>query len=226
MCSAGTSRAVEEHLAEFGGDTVDHPQRTLLHARLFHRDDERRDAAVALGVRIGAGQQQTPVGDIGVAGPDLVSLDDVVVTVAGGGGGQRREVRTGAGLAEALAPSLGAVDHAGQEPAAQLLTAVSGQAGDQVAEAGPGRGAGPRQLFVEDDVVHRRQLLPAVLARPGQPEEAALVQRAMPFALPGPVLVARARKLLGVQRKPRSQPITEGGFVGRITKVQRRSPPA
>src|ERR1700722_13581680 len=172
------------------------------------------------------GPTATPVGDVGVAGPDLVALDDVVVTVAGGGGGQRREVRTGAGLAETLAPSLGAVDHAGQESPAQLRTAVSGQARNQVTQAGPGRGAGPRQLFVEDDVVHRRHLLSAVLTRPGQPEEAALVQRAMPFSLPGPVFVPRAWKFLGVQRKPRSQSITKGGFVGRITKVQRRSPPA
>ena len=33
-------RAVEEHLAEFVRDAVHHPQWTLLHARLFHLEDE------------------------------------------------------------------------------------------------------------------------------------------------------------------------------------------
>ena len=152
-----------------------------------------------LSFRIGTGQQQTPVRDIGVAGPNLVPLDDVVVTFAGGSSRQRCEVGAGAGLAEALAPPLGAVDHPGQEPIAQLFAAVPAQSRDQVAETGPRRSGRACQFFVEDDVVHGRQVLTPVLTRPGQPEEAALIQRTMPFTLPSPVLITRARKLFGVQ---------------------------
>ena len=188
------NRTVEFHLAEFGGDTVDHAQRALLDAGLVHGDDERRDALVPRHVRVGSGQQQAPVGNIGVAGPDLVAVDDVVLTVAGRFRAQRGQVRTGAGLAEALAPTLCSVDHPGQETALQLRAAVPAQAHHQVTQTGPRRGAGARQLLVDDHVVHRRQLVPAVLTRPRHPEEAGRIQRLMPLPLPRPVIVAGRRE--------------------------------
>ena len=78
---------------------------------------------MALGLGVGARQQQTPVRDIGIPGPDLVSVHHIVVTLAGGGGGQRGQIRAGAGLAETLAPPLGAVDDAGQETLSQFIAA-------------------------------------------------------------------------------------------------------
>ena len=44
------------------------------------------------------------VGMHGVGGPDLLTVDDVVVALLFGAGGQRRQVGAGAWLGEALAP--------------------------------------------------------------------------------------------------------------------------
>src|ERR1700752_4691996 len=111
----GNPGAIEGHLPEFLGDSADHLQRPLLYTGLVHRNDERRKAAMLGHVLFGPRQQQTPVGDVGIAGPDLVAVNDILVTLASGGGRQRRQVRPRAWLAEALAPPLGAVDHAWQE---------------------------------------------------------------------------------------------------------------
>src|SRR5262249_18235464 len=151
--------SVEFDLPEFSCDTTDHAQRTLLDAWLMHGDDECRDALVPRYIRVGAGQQQTPVGDVGVTGPDLVSMDDVVVAVAGRLRSQRREVRTGARLRETLAPAFRAADHAGQESLLKFLAAVPAEPDHQVPQTRPGRGACARKLLVEDDVVYRRQLV-------------------------------------------------------------------
>ena len=104
------ARAVEQHLAELAGDPVDHLERTLLDAGLVHRHRERGDALVLRHVGIGAGEQQAPVGDVGVAGPDLVPVDDVLVAVAHRARAQRREVGAGVGFAEALAPAVAPAD--------------------------------------------------------------------------------------------------------------------
>ena len=79
-------------------------QRPLLDAGLVHRT-ANADRPLCFGdIRVGAGQQEAPVGEVGVARPDLVAGDDVLVAVALGPGAQRREVGAGVGLAEALAP--------------------------------------------------------------------------------------------------------------------------
>ena len=66
--------------------------------------------------RIGAGQQDAPAGDVGVAGPHLLPVEDVVVAVALGPQRQRRQVGAGAGLAEQLAPELLARQQRPQPP--------------------------------------------------------------------------------------------------------------
>ena len=66
----------------------------------------------ALGV--GADQQLAVVGDLRVRRPDLLAGDDVVVAVAHRLRAQRREVRAGARLGEALAPHVVAPEDAGQ----------------------------------------------------------------------------------------------------------------
>ena len=204
--------AVEGHLTELVGDPIDHAQRALLHTRLFHLEHERRQAAVALSFGVGARQQQTPVSDIGVAGPDLMSVHHIGIALKAGGGGQRGQIRTGAGLAETLAPSLGAVDDAGQEALPQFVARVPADAVDQIAHTGTRRSGRPGQFFIDDDVVDRWKLLAAVFTGKRQPEEALLVEGLMPLGLAGPVLVTRTGKFLGVQRKPGSQPFPEGGF--------------
>src|SRR3712207_9154502 len=57
-------------------------------------------------VRVGADQQLGEVRGRGVGGPDLVAGHHVLVAVTDRAGAQRREVRAGLGLGEALAPDL------------------------------------------------------------------------------------------------------------------------
>ena len=71
-----------------------------------HRADEVGDAHVLGRRRVGAGQQDAPAGDVGVAGPDLLAVDDPLVAVALGPGGERGQVGAGTRLAEELAPDL------------------------------------------------------------------------------------------------------------------------
>src|SRR3954454_23338285 len=117
-------------------------------------------------ILVGARQQQTPVGDIGVACPDLVAVDDVLVALTRCGGGQRRQVGPRTRLAEALAPPIGAVYHARQEALSYFLASVVAEGDDQVAEARTRGGARLGDLLVDDDVVDRRQILPAIFLRP------------------------------------------------------------
>ena len=75
------------------------------------------DRLLVLGaVGLGAGEQEAPVGPVGVARPDLVPADHELVVVPLGSGAQRRQVGAGVGLAEALAPAVAAADEPRQEP--------------------------------------------------------------------------------------------------------------
>ncbi|GCC45919.1 hypothetical protein chiPu_0030186, partial [Chiloscyllium punctatum] len=95
---------VEEGFAErrIAGDQQDRFGR---HALRGHVEQDEADAVVLLGRRIGAHQAEDPVGIVGVGGPDLLAVDDVVVTVADRAGLQRGEVRAGVRLGIALAPA-------------------------------------------------------------------------------------------------------------------------
>jgi hypothetical protein len=141
-------------------------------------------------------------------------VDDVLVAVAHRGGRQRREIRSGAGLAEALAPPLGTVDHAGQEALPQFLAAVVTQADDQVAQTRSCRRTGFGDLLVDDHVVHRGQVPAAVLGGPRRPEEPRGVQRLMPGALGLPVGIAGGGELALLLAEPGAQVGPELGFLG------------
>ena len=51
------------------------PQRTHLDARRLHVDEEVGQALVLRRLGIGAGEQQAPLGDVGLRGPDLLTVD-------------------------------------------------------------------------------------------------------------------------------------------------------
>ena len=113
---------VEEDLVE--GMLARHvDERTDLDARRIHRAHEVADAHVLGGSRVGAGEEDPPLGDVGVAGPHLLPVDHVVVALAFGPRRQRRQVRPGAGLGEQLAPELLATEER-PEPALLLLLAA------------------------------------------------------------------------------------------------------
>src|SRR5690606_19342555 len=135
------------------------------------------------------------------------------------------QIRARLRFAETLAPALGAVDHAGQEALLEFFAAVPAQSVHEIAQARSRRGAGAGQFLVEDDVVDRREVLTTELLRPGQAEEPRRVERAVPFPLPGPVLVAAARVGGRVLGEPGAQPGAEARLGGRITIVHSRSPP-
>ena len=88
--------------------------------------------SVRLGVGIGAGEQDPEPGDVREGRPDLLAVDDVLVAVALGTGRERREVAAGSGLAEQLAPDLGAVEDPGEVAVLLLLGAR-----DEERRAGP-----------------------------------------------------------------------------------------
>ena len=217
---------VEDHLAELPGDPVDHLQRALLDARLVHADGEGGDALVLGDVGVGAGEDEAPVGEVGVAGPDLVPGDDVVVAVADRPGAERGEVGAGVGLAEALAPAVPAVDDAGQEAAADVLVAMVEDAEHEVAEARAGRGAGGGELVVDDHVVDAGQPLAADLGRPRQAEEPAVVEGLVPGGLALPVLVRRGGggQVRVVVDQPGPEAGPELGLLGRVTEVHGGTP--
>ncbi len=121
----GDAHIGQEHLVEvMAARHLD--DRPHLDARRVHVEHEVGDAPVGRHVGICAGEQDPPPGHIGPGRPDLLTVDDIGVTVTLGPRAQRRQVRTGLGLAEQLAPGLGAVVDAGQ-PARLLVGRASGQ---------------------------------------------------------------------------------------------------
>src|SRR5215212_6322555 len=97
---------------------------------------------------------------------------------------------------------------------------------DEITQTRPRRRACLRDLLVDDHVIHRRQVLTAVLLRPRGAEEARLVQRDMPFPSFGPVIVPRRGELALLLGQPTAQPLAERGLLLRVTKVQWSTPPA
>src|SRR5205823_2831496 len=100
---------VEEHLVEHR--LARHlAQRADGDARLVQPKGEPRDAAVLRYGEIGPGQQHAVVRLLRLAAPDLLAVDDPVIAVASGPRGKSGEVRSGAGLAEQLAPADAALE--------------------------------------------------------------------------------------------------------------------
>ena len=75
-------------------------------------------------LRIGADQAEDPVGLVGIAGPDLLAVDQPMVALVLALGLQRGEVGAGAGLGIALAPADLAARDLGQEVLLLLLGAI------------------------------------------------------------------------------------------------------
>ncbi|MGC0398060.1 hypothetical protein RKD27_000704 [Streptomyces sp. SAI-126] len=105
--------AAEEDLVE-GGAAAHLPDGAHLHSGGVHRDQEGGDAGLFHDVRVGAGEQEPVVGELGSRGPHLLAVDHPHVAVATGAGAQGREVGSRAGFAEELAGEpVGAQERAG-----------------------------------------------------------------------------------------------------------------
>ena len=199
----GDPHVVEEDLVEVV--RAEHARdRPHLDAGSVHRHQEDGDALLLLLAPRRAGEQEAPLRHGGVGRPDLLAADAPPVAVPPGGRLQRRQVGSGVGLAEPLAP-----DHLtggdGREVEALLL--VGAVAHERRADPvhphvlrAPGLVVGPHLL------AHRRLL-------PG---------RGVPAAeLVGP---GRAQQALGGQQAAeRLRDLEVGGVVGEGAEVVGRA---
>ena len=129
-------------------------------------------------------EQLAPVGERAQRVPGLLPVDHEGVAVEDGRRRQRRQVGSGVGLREALAPDVVAAQHAGEQVALLLLGAVLHDRRRDVRQAddvhGPRR-SGAVHLLGIDDLLHERCAPPAVLRRPGDGCVAGAGERAVPF---------------------------------------------
>src|SRR5215211_3578141 len=180
----GNDDVVEEQLAELGvaGDLRHRPQ---LDARRAHVDEQHRDLAVLrLGV-VRARQHAAPAGELPPRDPGLLPADHERLAPLLRSRSQRREVRPGVGLREALAPDLLGSEDRGDVATALRVGAEAQQRRPQHVEAddvGELRGSRCRQLLVDHDLLGHRASAAAELQRPGSPD----VARFVAACLPGP----------------------------------------
>src|SRR5262249_14274336 len=156
------------------------PDRPDVEARRRVVDHEHAEPLMPPRGGIGASEHETVVRDAGVAAPDLVAPQHVLVAAAPGFRLERERIRAGPGRPESLPePRLAAAD-ARQHLAAKHLRSVADDALRRLlatrewAEGRAHRG----QLLEEHERVHERALLPTEAARPRHGQPAALGQRA------------------------------------------------
>jgi hypothetical protein len=149
--------------------------------------------------RIRAREDQTVVGDPGMARPDLVPVDHEVVAVPARGGLEREQIGAGVGLAEALPEGDLAPRDARQQLAAQGLGAVADDGvGNLIAAGERAEGRAARgQLLEEDELVDHRALLAAVRARPAHGQPPARAERPHEGARVRAGAIARVHAVVG-----------------------------
>src|SRR5262249_9357199 len=135
--------------------------------------------------RIRPAEEEAPVGDVGVAGPDLLAADDELVPLSLGATLERGQVRARTGLREALAPQLTAGDH-GREVAVALRgrAVLADRRADQIDVRLRGRAWGAHlvQRRVEQPALALRRAAAAVLAGPRDHRPASVEQLPLPVA--------------------------------------------
>ena len=226
----GTRTFVEEELGGVGlvlADLVELASAAeALHAGL---DPEQRDAASALGLRVGAGSHHHQVGGVPVGDEGLGSVEDPVVAVAYGGGLQRREV----GATGRLGHADGREDLAGHEARQPALALLLGGQLDQVrrddvgvdAVAGAQRHRDLAELLAEHRVVPEvagrgtAVLLGDLQAEQALPAEG---QPHLPGELLGLDVLVPAGLHLTVQEGPHR--VAEGFVVGVVDLALHRAP--
>src|SRR5206468_5983920 len=172
----------------------------------LHVDEEEAEPAMPRRLEVGARDEDAPVGEAGVAGPDLLSRHEEDVAAELGAGAAGGEVRAGVRLGEALAPDLLAGQDPRQEAALLRLRAVMDERRpDQRrpdTDVDHRRRADAGVLLGEEELLDRRRAAPAVLARPVEPRPAALEEAALPPAREADLLAG----ILGLRVLRRSPP--------------------
>ena len=212
--------AGEEDLVELrpAGQLLDRPD---LDAGLVDRDEQEGEPLVALRARLGAGDDEDPLGEVRVGRPHLLTVDDPLRAVVGEPRARLDVGEVGAGvrLGVALRPQLLDVANARQEPIAlrvgaegderrpeQLLTEVVDRR----------RGVGPGVLLVEDHLLPQAQPTPTVLGGPPDARPALPGQEAVPLQPLAERLVVAPGATEPAQRLPLAGQVVleEGAHVG------------
>ena len=164
------------------------------------RHYQHGDATVLLGVGVGAHRQPHVIGVLDQAGPHLLTVDHVVVTIADRRCPQVRQVGAGLGFGVADGEVQVAVGDLGQVELLLLLGAERhDRRGDAVDRQEWHRRPGDGRFVGEDQLVHRRTGLPAVLLGPaqGQPSVAAHLRHGLPVGVAGAVFAADGHQRFG-----------------------------
>ncbi len=178
---------VEEVLAELGG-VVDLPDGADREPGGVARHREPGESAVLGDVPVCSGQAQSPVGEVRVGAPDLLTVEDPLVAVLGGRSPGPGEVRTRRRLGEELADERVTRQHLRDEAPEEFRRGVRQHGGDAHPEGRPGQHAEVGRdvavrLLVEDRLERGRQPAAAVLLRPGDPGVAAVEEGALQGAV-------------------------------------------
>ena len=231
-----SARVGEVGLAE-GRVAADQLDRPRLHARLVHIEQNEADALVLRRVGISTDEAEDPVGLVGVAGPDLLTVDDIVIAPIHRLRLQAGEVGARARLRIALAPANLAADDRRQ----MLLLLVLGAELQQRRAEHPNAEAVQRRASV--DARHfllqhlrfgRRQAAAVIFLRPHRRCPAALrhplqpdplrIGREGPLAPAPAYIVVAASRLTHLRRAVLLQPCAclaaEGVEVGHVKLLE------
>jgi hypothetical protein len=148
-------------------------------ARRVHRNDERRQAAVALG-RVGLGEDDRPRRVPRVGDERLGAVEDVLVAAPLGGGLDPRDVGPRVRLAQPERAQDRLLEQR-DEPVALLLVRAREEDGPGPERVGRQRdghpGAAPRELLADQDAVEGGEPEASVLLRDVDVHQAELVRR-------------------------------------------------
>ena len=212
-----------EHVPAIQGDDRLHAD-----AGGFQVDQQAGDALLLLAAVVGTHQREHAVGAVGIAGPDLGAIDNIVVAIQHSGGFQRRQIGARAGLAIALAPDFFAGQDFRQVAGFLLRRAVDEQyrADHARAEMHGARRAAHEKLFLEDVFFGEGETGAAVLRVPVRRDPAGLRQHAHPaLEVVAAELDAAIHLVLDVRRQifggEGADLGAEGLFVGGETQVHR-----
>jgi hypothetical protein len=210
-------RALDEHLTELGV-TGHLTQRPDLHSVRVHVEDEHGDAIALTDVRIRPARGQAPAREVAVACPYLLPGHGPEVPVRHRPRRQARQVRSGTGLAEQLAPDLALLADSREKA---LFLKISPPFEERGSGVKRGVAQRPRHLVAIENLpdpagLLGRGVMAPVLTGPGRNEVSGLAEP------PPPVLrVQRAprrsqhRRVIGVDgpypvgRQLRPQPVLD-----------------
>ena len=138
--------------------------------RCVHRYQDKADAFLWPDGGVGADEAEDVIGKLGMGGPDLGTVDDIVVAILDRRGLETRQIRAGTGLRIPLAPVVFAGQHARQVVRLLFLGTVLEEYGREhtQAEGNQTWRTGLRKLFVKNVLLGNRPARTTMFNRPGR----------------------------------------------------------